>query len=108
MVHWLPLDSVPHEAFWHKAGEAQSPVVVQVCKQVAAPAAQRNGAHVPVVPAVHLPAPSHVDPFEYPLVTASHEADTQVVPSGHSSHCPLPSHLPFCWQLDGSSVGHAG
>jgi hypothetical protein len=71
---------------------AQSLSLAQLTAQAFVAALQPNGAHTVTEPALHVPAPSHVQtPF---TALASHLPGAQIVPVGYWRQAPAPLHMP--------------
>ena len=106
-VGWLqaaPIGERPQLAFMHSAGETHSLLPEQVVRQ-SLPVPQTNGAHGSEDPAMHVPAPSHVEdsrrvePVQLPVA--------QSVPCGYLRQAPAPSHRPSLPQLVAPSSAHS-
>jgi hypothetical protein len=100
----LPFTTLPHELAT-QGWPTQSP---SAAHEVAHTAPWHlNGAHVTVCGGAHVPAPSHLAASLSSFFVASHELAAHTVPLAYSWHAPLPSHRPFCLQVDSASLVHA-
>jgi hypothetical protein len=87
---------VPHwpEAVSHPAGATQSAEAAHVFLQAFALPSHMYGAHGWVVPATHVPLPSHIEARVSVLVPAGHAAGAHIVPLACLRQAPAPSQVP--------------